>query len=184
MASAPLRRLALLLLLCIGAWSGAAAQFDSGAVLGNIKDPTGATIPTATVQLLNVAKGVTLTHKTDATGGYEFDNIQPGEYKMTVTAPGFEVSNTDAFTVNVGARQRVDLALKLGAASDSVTVSGAASELETDTSDRGETVQGVEAVALPLNGRSYADLSQLVPAFADPRSIRSSPTRHATPPIT
>ncbi len=182
MASAPLRRLALLLLLCIGAWSGAAAQFDSGAVLGNIKDPTGATIPTATVQLLNVAKGVTLTHKTDATGGYEFDNIQPGEYKMTVTAPGFEVSNTDAFTVNVGARQRVDLALKLGAASDSVTVSGAASELETDTSDRGETVQGVEAVALPLNGRSYADLSQLVPGVRRSAldTIVSNPPRDAS----
>jgi hypothetical protein len=54
----------------------------------------------------------------------------------------------------VGARQRVSLALKLGGNTQTVTVSGAASQLETDTSDRGETVQSRETVNLPLNGRS------------------------------
>jgi hypothetical protein len=105
-----------------------------------------------------------------------------GEYVLVVSAQGFEVSKTEAFRVNVGARQRVDLTLKLGAVSDTVTVSGAASLLETDTSDRGETVQGGEAVALPLNGRSYADLAQLVPGVRRSliATVASVPPRDAS----
>jgi hypothetical protein len=53
--------------------------------------------------------------------------------------------------------------LKVGTDFQTITVSSAATMLETDTSDRGETIQAREAVNLPLNGRSYADLSTLVP---------------------
>ncbi|QHN05105.1 hypothetical protein FTO74_18450 [Granulicella sp. WH15] len=172
----------LLLLLTIGSWVNARAQFDSGAVLGNIKDPSGATLSSATVELLNVAKGVKVVHQTDAGGSYEFDSVQPGEYSISVTAPGFQVSRTDNFTVNVGARQRVDLALQLGAATETVNVSGAAAQLETETSDRGETVQGAQAVVLPLNGRSYADLAQLVPGVRRSliATVASTPPRDAS----
>ena len=158
------------------------AQFDSGAVLGNIKDPSGATIASATVDLISVSQGTKVSHPTDSTGGYEFDSVQPGDYTISVRAQGFEVSTTDAFRVNVGARQRVDLALKLGSASDTVTGSGAATLLETDSSDRGETVQGAEAVALPLNGRSYADLAQLVPGVRRSliATVASNPPRDAS----
>lgn len=158
--SARLLTIFMAALVCV---STANAQFDSGAVLGNIKDPSGATIPMATVTLIDVAKGVKVVHTTDASGAYEFDSVQPGDYSLSVSAQGFHISKTDTFKVNIGARQRVDLALSLGANSESVTVSGAASLLETETSDRGGTIQGAEAVALPLNGRSYADLAQLVP---------------------
>jgi hypothetical protein len=175
-------RLALLLLSILGISASANAQFDSGAVLGNIKDPSGATIASATVELVSVATSAKVASQTDTTGGYEFDSVQPGEYTISVTAPGFEVSKTDVFRVNVGARQRVDLTLKLGAISDTVTVSGAATLLETDTSDRGETVQGAEAVALPLNGRSYADLAQLVPGVRRSliATVASNPPRDAS----
>ncbi|QHN03034.1 hypothetical protein FTO74_06360 [Granulicella sp. WH15] len=141
----------------------ARAQFDTASVLGTISDPDGAAVPSASVVLLSVTRGVTVTRQTDGSGNYEFTNVQPGEYSITVTAAGFEKTDTGRFTVNVGARQRVGLALKIGTNSQTVTVSGAATLLETDTSDRGETVQNREAVNLPLNGRAYADLSALVP---------------------
>ncbi len=99
----------LLLLQTVGMWNESYAQFDSGAVLGNVKDPTGATINAATVELLDIAKGVKVVRQTDSSGGYEFDSVQPGEYTISVTAPGFQNSKTDVFRVNVGARQRVDL---------------------------------------------------------------------------
>lgn len=174
--------MAWLVLLLVGALKCAGAQFDSGAVLGNIKDPSGAIIASAQVELLSVARGTKVARQTDSGGGYEFDSVQPGDYMISVTAQGFELSKTDIFRVNVGARQRVDLALKLGAASDTVTVSGAATLLETDTSDRGETVQGTEAVALPLNGRSYADLAQLVPGVRRSliATVASVPPRDAS----
>lgn len=152
--------LAIFLLLSV---SPAMAQFDSASVLGAIKDPSGAGIGSASVTLLSPAKGIGTTRQTDGNGNYEFTNVQPGEYTISVKASGFATSDTDRFTVTVGARQRVDLSLKIGADSQTVTVSDAATLLETDTSDRGETVQTREAVTLPLNGRSYADLSTLVP---------------------
>ena len=146
-----------------------------------MKDPSGASIPSATVQLLNIAKGITATRQTDSNGDYEFTNVQPGDYSITVTAPGFEKAQTDRFTVTVGARQRVALVLKVGAEAQSVIVSGAASQLETDTSDRGETVQSREIVNLPLNGRSYADLSTLVPGVRKSLlEVLSSPSRDAS----
>ena len=64
------------------------AQFDTGAALGTIKDPSGSAVPGATVELLSTAKGVTVARKTDASGDFEFDNLQAGEYKITVNAAG------------------------------------------------------------------------------------------------
>ena len=156
-------RYAILVVLLFLSTAFAHAQFDTAEVLGTIKDPSGASISGATVVLTDLAKGIKVSHQTDANGNYGFANVQAGEYTLDVQAPGFETSVTDRFTVNVGARQRVDVGLKLGTNSESVTVSGAASQLETDTSDRGETVQSTQAVTLPLNGRAYADLSKLVP---------------------
>ena len=176
----PLALLAFLLMLATS--SGAYAQFDSGAVLGNIKDSSGAAISGASVELMDVAKGVASGRQTDASGAYEFDSVQPGEYVVSVTAPGFQSSKTDVFRVNVGARQRVDLTLSVGQVGETVTVSGAAAALETDTSDRGQTIQGNEAVTLPLNGRSYADLAQLVPGVRRSliATVASNPPRDAS----
>jgi hypothetical protein len=171
----------LLPLLAIFALLPAWGQFDSASVLGTVKDPSGAAIPTATVQLLNIAKGITVTRQTDGNGDYEFPNVQPGDYSITVTAPGFQKAQTDRFTVTVGARQRVALVLNVGAEAQSVEVSGVASQLETDTSDRGETVQTREAVNLPLNGRAYADLSTLVPGVRESLlEVLSLPSRDAS----
>ncbi|QHN05380.1 hypothetical protein FTO74_06700 [Granulicella sp. WH15] len=158
------KSLAFLWLLSIMLLPGSArAQFDSASVLGAVKDPTGAAVPGASVALRDVAKGVVTTQRAGNDGQYEFLNVSPGQYVVKITADGFEGAQTDPFVVTVSARQRVDLNLKLGAASDVVTVNGAATLLQTETSDRGATIQGTEAVALPLNGRSYADLTTLVP---------------------
>jgi hypothetical protein len=157
------------------------AQFDSAEVLGTVKDPSGAVVPGATVLLTNPAKGVKVTLQAGADGSYDFINVQPGDYTVTVQAPGFSSSVTDRFTVEVGARQRVDIGLKLGANTDTITVSGAASQLETETSDRGQTIQAVEAVTLPLNGRAYADLSKLVPGVRQSLlGITSNPPRDSS----
>jgi hypothetical protein len=159
----------------------AQAQFDSASVLGTIKDQSGSGIPSATVVLLSPAKGVSVERQTDGNGNYEFSNVQPGEYSISVTAPNFEKADTGRFTVTVGARQRVELTLKIGTDAQTVNVSGAASMLETDTSDRGETVGTQEAVNLPLNGRAYADLSTLVPGVRESLlEVLSLPSRDAS----
>ena len=171
--------IALLLLLVPGSYCH--AQFDSAEVLGAVQDATGAVVPGAKVVLTNPAKGISVTRQADESGNYDFTNVQPGEYTVAVQANGFSSSITDPFMVNVGARQRVDIGLKPGTDTENVTVSGAASQLETDTSDRGQTIQGSAAVKLPLNGREYADLSKLVPGVRQSLlGVTSNPPRDAS----
>ena len=173
--------LRLLLALALLAAPCAQAQFDTASVLGTVKDPSGAGIASASVTLLSPAKGVSVIRQTDANGNYEFTNVQPGEYSITVTSANFEKEDTGPFTVTVGARQRVDLTLRIGTDAQTVQVTGAASLLETDTSDRGETVGTQEAVNLPLNGRAYADLSTLVPGVRESLlEVLSLPSRDAS----
>ncbi|MEO6817901.1 MAG: carboxypeptidase regulatory-like domain-containing protein [Edaphobacter sp.] len=152
--------LAVLLLLpalqCYG-------QFESASVLGYVRDTTSAAIPNSKVTLTNVATGIQQTATTDSDGRYEFSSVQIGSYKVLAEAQGFQQTQTQAFTVTTNARQRVDLALKAGSVSETVTVSAAPTALETETSSRGQVIGTREVENLPLNGRSYADLVLLAP---------------------
>jgi hypothetical protein len=73
---------------------------------------------------------------------------------------------TEAFSVAVNARQRVDVSLKPGSVADTVTVSGVAAQLESETSDTGTVISQREVLNLPLNCRAYGDLALWCPEFA------------------
>jgi hypothetical protein len=138
------------------------AQFDA-TVLGTVKDPTGLVVAGGKVTLANQTNGVQQTTTTDPNGDFQFLNVRIGEYTLTAEKEGFKAATADRFTVTVNSRQRVDLTLQVGATSEKVTVSGAAEILETESSERSEVISTREIVNLPLNGRSYADLTLLVP---------------------
>jgi hypothetical protein len=148
--------------LCASA-AQAFAQFDTASVLGFVRDSSGAAIPNSEVKLIDVATGTAVTVKTDGQGQFQFTDVRVGQYKLDSTAPGFNESITSPFTVAVNARQRVDVSLQPGSASESVTVSGEASQLESETSDTGLIISPTEVHNLPLNGRAYADLAVLAP---------------------
>jgi hypothetical protein len=155
----------LCLLACLAGFSlpSAFAQFETASVLGSIRDASGAVVPRATVTLVNQETKTQATVLTNDLGDYQFTDVKIGLYQVTATATGFETGLARTFRVNVNARQRVDLALKIGSASDTVTVTDAASLLETDSSERGQVIGTHEVENLPLNGRAYADLAALVP---------------------
>lgn len=156
-------RAAVLLTLALGLPSAAFAQFETSAVLGTVTDPTGAIVSGAQVDLRAEDTGVVRTATTNANGAYEFFNVRPGRYTLSGVAAGFKKAVSQAFTVTVGTRQRVDLQLELGSVEESVTVSEAVSAVEADTSSRGTVIGSRQAVDLPLNGRAYADLALLTP---------------------
>ena len=139
------------------------AQFETASVLGYVRDSSGAFIPGATVSLINQETKAVVTAKTSQGGAYEFTDVKIGQYTVTVNANGFDVSTTPPFAVTVNARQRVDLAMKIGSTNETVTVGSAASPLQTDSSERGQVIGTREVENLPLNGRAYADLAALVP---------------------
>ena len=157
-----IRRVLLVCLLAAAAF----AQFESGTVLGTIHDPSNAVVSKAKVTLINVRTGISVDAMTDANGNYEFVNQRLGSYKIRVAQNGFQTSETEPFDLAVNARQRVDLTLAVGTASESVTVEGAAAIVETDTSSRGQVINPREIVEMPLNGRAYADLMLLAPGVA------------------
>ncbi len=139
------------------------AQFDSGEVLGTVRDAQGGSIPTASVTLTSTGTGIQTKAKADASGNYDFFNVKAGIYSVTVEAAGFSKTTTPDVKVDVNARQRVDLTLQVGTVSEVVEVRGAAATLETDTSEHAQVVGNQQIVELPLNGRQYADLALLSP---------------------
>jgi hypothetical protein len=157
----------ILVLLCLVAQSSLLmAQFESGTVLGTVRDPSGGSVANAAVTLENVKTGVAFQTKTDAAGNYEFPNERLGTYRVRVESPGFRTATATDFDLTVNARQRVDVSLQVGETSEKVTVTDAVALLETDNSSRGQVINPRQIVQLPLNGRSYADLTLLVPGVA------------------
>ena len=155
-------RLAVALLLIFPTFS-AYAQFESASVLGYARDSSGAAVQNTTVTLTNTATSIAQTVATDGEGRFEFPSVPIGRYKVVAEAAGFERVLTQEFSVSTNARQRVDVTMKPGNVSETVTVTSAPTALETETSSRGQVIGTREVENLPLNGRSYADLVLLAP---------------------
>ncbi|MEJ7617641.1 MAG: carboxypeptidase regulatory-like domain-containing protein [Pyrinomonadaceae bacterium] len=154
-------------LCCCCLASPAFAQFETATVLGTVRDSNGANINGANVTLKNAETSISASTSTDEEGNYQFLNIKIGTYSISVEAVGFSTAVAENVSVTVNARQRVDLSMQTGAISETVVVTGAASLVETDSSDRGQVVNRRQIVSLPLNGRSYSNLVLLAPGVRD-----------------
>jgi hypothetical protein len=154
-----MRRLAVFVLFVMVA-AIARAQFDTATVLGTVTDPSGAVVPRCPVALHSTATGAQATAITDDRGEYRFVDISIGPYELKVTAQGFQPAAAK-FELTVGARQRVDVQLRVAAAQASVTATAEATQLETESSERGQVVNEREIAELPLNGRQYSQLVEL-----------------------
>ena len=154
------RKCALFALL---AWTAAAgfAQFDTSEVIGTVHDASQQAVAKATVTLTNQETGIEAKTTTDENGNYNFFNVKVGRYTITVEAPGFSRFSSPDIAIAVNSRQRVDAAMQVGTVSETVTVSGQASVVETDTSAYSQVINTEAIVELPLNGRQYSSLALL-----------------------
>ncbi len=145
------------------------AQVLYGSLTGNVTDPSGAAVPGAAVEALNVSTGVTRQTTSDERGVYLFALLQPGIYKVTISAPGFKPHATDKVPISANALQRNDVQLQLGQVSQSVTVEALAGRLQTDRSDVNTQLEAMQFANLPLTssaGRNFQALYKLVPGFS------------------
>jgi hypothetical protein len=149
---------AAVLLLLIFAPCFAFGQFDNGSFVGTVHDRTGAVVPDAVVTVLNKDTGIQFIRKADASGNYEVPSVRVGRYRITATHSGFNTAVADNITLSVGTRQRVDLTLQVGGASQTVEVSNVAEQLETESSERGQVVTQYQTEAFPLVNRTYSQL--------------------------
>jgi hypothetical protein len=139
----------------------AAAQIDTGAIVGTVRDSSGGAIPKATVALSNPATGLKQNTATNDAGEYQFIALPPGTYSVQATAPGFGPQVQNDIDLHVQSRPSVDFSLKVGAVTDTVEVQSAGAVLQTQSADVGGVVQEKQIRDLPLNGRRYADLALL-----------------------
>jgi len=139
------------------------AQTATGTILGRISDPSGAVVPQATVEVVNQNTGFTRNMLTDADGGYEFRGLLPGSYSVTASAAGFKKSEAKDVRLQVEQTARMDMALAVGAATETVSVTAEAPLVHTDDASLGQVVEQQQIVTLPLNGRHFMELAGLVP---------------------
>ena len=165
----------LVVLICLCATAYVAhAQYENGSVVGTIRDSSGAPVPNAQVVITNTGTAATTTLTTNAQGDYDAPQLRVGVYDIQATAQGFSHAVASHITVSVGARQRIDLGLKVGAAETTVEVSDVALQLETESSQRDQTITNYQTEGLPLVNRNYTDLLGLV------TGVRQAPTAATT----
>ena len=141
--------------------SASFGQFQNSEVLGTVRDGSQKPVAKAAVTLTNQATGIEAKTSTDSIGDYDFFNVRPGRYTVTVESTGFSRFSSPDILVDVNARQRVDSVLQVGQVSETVTVNGTASVIETDTSEHSQVIGTQAIVELPLNGRQYSSLALL-----------------------
>jgi hypothetical protein len=137
------------------------AQFDTGSLGGLVKDASGSVVPGAKITLSDAAIGITVSTSTNEAGTYEFPNLRVGTYKVTAEKAGFSTAAAANVVVSISTRTRVDLNLAVGDVTQTVEVQGSTPLVESDTSQRGQVVNGAAIRELPTNGREYSQIMLL-----------------------
>ena len=154
-----------------------------GSLTGNITDPSAAGLPGAHVEVLNVGTGVVHQAVTNDHGSYLFAALQPGTYKITIAATSFSTTITENVRIDANNEQRVDVELHLRQQSESVTVSAAPADLQTDRADIHTDLSAREINELPIigsNGRNFQSAYRIVPGvgfLGENNSAAGSPQR-------
>ena len=138
------------------------AQIDTASIVGTVRDPTGAVVARAKVSVQNTATNEVQTAVSGDEGLYNFPYLRVGTYSVTVQAEGFKSAVRNDIVLNVQDRKQVDFQLQVGSSQQSVDVTTEAPLLDTQTADVGSVVSGQQATDLPLNGRRYDSLTELV----------------------
>lgn len=146
-------------IVSVPAW----AQNVNASLRGTVKDRTGAIIGGADVLVTNIEKGISRTEKTDPSGDYVALQLPAQVYSIQVSARGFKTETHDNFKLEVGQEARLDFTLEVGSVTEQVTVSEVAPLIQTENASLGGVVDENNIKELPLNGRQFWQLTQLVP---------------------
>jgi hypothetical protein len=150
--------LTLLLSLCSAAWGQGV-----GTINGIITDPSGASVPNATVTVTETETGLVRSVTTADNGLYTFSSLRPTVYSLKVEAVGFQQVNQAAIVLQANQSLTMNLKLALGSTSEIVDVNADAVSVDTSSSTVSNVIDSARIAELPLNGRNAAQLTTLVP---------------------
>src|SRR6266576_4986989 len=139
------------------------AQSTIAAVSGQITDEQGRVVPGVTIVLTNLNTGVTYEAKTNGDGIYSTPNLPPGIYRANVTKDGFKSIVKGDIELHVQDSASINFQLRIGSVTETVTVEGGASMINTTDASVSTVVDQTYVKNMPLNGRSFQDLILLTP---------------------
>ena len=157
------RRTSLAVMVVVLLSIAASTQTYLGRILGTVTDKSNAIVAKAKVSIVNIGTSATRDLETNDAGEYVAPNLAPGEYKVTVDAPGFRRVERTGIRLEVAKDARIDFQLQPGASTESITVTAEAPLIETTNDTLGGTFSNKSINDLPLNGRDFQNLVVLRP---------------------
>jgi len=151
------------------------AQRTGGSLSGFVQDPSGAQIPGAKVDVQNTETRAIREAITNTTGAFLLPDLEPGNYELTITAPGMQTERRTGINVTTGAVAQVVIEMKIGSASEHVEVSAAAQIVNTQETSVSDLVNSTEMQNLPTDVRSYSALLRTEPGVT-PGAISTKET--------
>jgi hypothetical protein len=150
------------------------AQEAGGTIVGTVTDPSGAAVASANVTIKNIATSIQRSSTTNEDGVYSAPNLIPGTYEVSVSAMGFAMAVMQGVGLLAGDRRELNVEMRLGQASDKVTVESAQiSDVQLASSEVRGVVDSHTVNELPLNGRDWTSLTLLEPGVAQIRTQKA-----------
>lgn len=151
------------------------AQEVTASITGRVTDPQGAVMANASVTMKETDRGTDWPTKTNSEGIYVFPRLPVGNYEMRVESPGFKTSVKGGIRLEVNLHTTFDVTLQVGATSESVSVTGEAPLLQTDSNQVGGVIAAATIENLPLISRNPVALTLLSAGVTtpDPNSFNS-----------
>jgi Carboxypeptidase regulatory-like domain/TonB-dependent Receptor Plug Domain/TonB dependent receptor len=144
--------------------AGALAQAPgTGAIVGRVFDPSGAVIPNALVLIVSEETGWSRSVTATSEGQYRASLLPPGNYSVSIEAPGFTRRTLSSVHVGVAETTVVDVKLELGTTATEVQVTGSAEFAQTESATLGRVTEGNTITALPLANRNFSQILALYP---------------------
>ena len=149
--------------LVLSSVSALFAQQTAGTLIGSVTDASGAVIPSASIKVVNLATNSVREAVSDGSGNYALPFLPAGDYSLTLTVKGFQSQKIASINLQVQQTLRQDFQVKVGDVSESISVDASAAALQTDNAVVGTVIDAAKVVQLPLNGRNFIQLAQLIP---------------------
>ena len=140
-------------------------QTFRGAINGTVIDPSGAAVPNAQVQVIEIGTSAGRNTITTADGEFSMQDLPLGTYKIAVTAPGFAVYTEAGIVVEAGSVRSLAIKLSLAQETGSLEVSAAALTVDTTTSTQSDSIPDQAVQNMPLNGRDFTQLIAIAPGY-------------------
>src|SRR5262245_45477951 len=169
------------ILICLGIYyvllvSAAGQTFDA-TLSGRVIDPANTAVPKVRIEVTNTDNSKTLTIYSNEVGFYIAAGLPPGTYKVTAEHPSFKKLVRDGITLQLDQNAHLDLALTIGAVTESVVVTDTPPMLNSETGAKGQVIDNGEIMDLPLNGRDFTELAYLTPGVVSlPEGVSNSGT--------